>query len=82
VIRLVLLLGLIVLVIATLMPRLRTLIQRPSPRAARHDELVKDPVCQTYVLLSRAVHAEVGGATVHFCSRDCAERYRRGDRRA
>ena len=29
-----------------------------SPRRSRHDELVKDPVCQTYIVLSRAVKAE------------------------
>ena len=47
---------------------------RPRPRALR-DELVKDPVCQTYVLRSRAVTRAVGGATWHFCSRECAARF-------
>lgn len=47
----------------------------------QRDELVKDPVCQTYVVLSRAVTAEVDGMVTHFCSRECAERFVRGQRR-
>jgi YHS domain-containing protein len=43
---------------------------------------VKDPVCQTYVVMSRAIRSEVGGATVHFCSRECRDKYARGERRA
>ena len=50
-------------------------------RRNRGDELVKDPVCQTYVVLSRAVTAEVGGTVTHFCSRECAARFARGERR-
>ncbi|HUF91640.1 MAG TPA: hypothetical protein VMR23_04630 [Candidatus Limnocylindria bacterium] len=41
-----------------------------APRALR-DELVKDPVCQTYVVRSRAVSR----GDVAFCSADCAARY-------
>ncbi|MEX2145736.1 MAG: hypothetical protein WED01_01830 [Candidatus Rokuibacteriota bacterium] len=41
-----------------------------APRALR-DELVKDPVCQTYVVRSRAVSR----GDVAFCSADCASRY-------
>lgn len=44
------------------------------PRTAR-DELVKDPVCQTYVLRSRAVSRRAGGATHYFCSGECAARF-------
>jgi YHS domain-containing protein len=50
-------------------------------RGSRRDELVKDPVCQTYVVLSRAVTAEVDGTVTHFCSRECAARFARGERR-
>lgn len=50
-------------------------------RGNRRDELVKDPVCQTYVVLSRAVTAEVDGTVTHFCSRECASRFVRGERR-
>jgi YHS domain-containing protein len=50
-------------------------------RRSRRDELVKDPVCQTYVVLSRAVTAEVEGTVTHFCSRECAARFVRGQQR-
>jgi YHS domain-containing protein len=46
----------------------------PQPRAL-HDELVKDPVCQTYVVRSRAVSKSVGGSTQYFCSPECAARF-------
>ncbi|MBI4609910.1 MAG: hypothetical protein HY726_12985 [Candidatus Rokubacteria bacterium] len=47
---------------------------RPRPRALR-DELVKDPVCQTYVLRSRAVTRGAGGDTRYFCGPECAARF-------
>ena len=50
-------------------------------RATRRDELVKDPVCQTYIVKSRAVTVEADGAVTHFCSRQCAARFARGERR-
>ena len=52
----------------------------PAPRT-QHDKLVKDPVCNTYVVLSRAVTQEVGGSVAHFCSRECAARFARGEQR-
>lgn len=39
-------------------------------------ELVKDPVCQTYVMRSRAVHVAAGSP--YFCSKACAERWAAG----
>jgi len=54
----------------------------PSPGERARDELVKDPVCQTYVLMSRAIRSEAGGAPLFFCSRECAARFQRGERRA
>jgi YHS domain-containing protein len=39
------------------------------------DDLVKDPVCQTYVVRSRAVRRIGAGAPQYFCSVQCAERY-------
>ena len=75
-------LALAVLLLVVLMPRLSARTSRPAGPTSRRDELVKDPVCQTYVLMSRAVRSEVGGATVHFCSTECRDRYARGERRA
>ena len=43
--------------------------------AVRYDELVKDPVCNTYVSRSRAVpHTDATGLH-YFCSTECARRY-------
>jgi YHS domain-containing protein len=39
------------------------------------DELVKDPVCQTYVVRSRAVRRTARGGPRYFCSPACANRY-------
>jgi len=47
---------------------------RPGPRALR-DELVKDPVCQTYIVRSRALVRSAGGSTQYFCSPECAARF-------
>jgi len=77
------LLALVVLVLVVLVPRVAAWGRgQAAKRSERRDELVKDPVCQTYVVMSRALRSEVGGATVHFCSRECQDRYRRGERQA
>src|SRR4029453_5591327 len=36
------------------------------------DELVKDPVCQTYIVKSRAVRRADAGGVRYFCSEQCA----------
>ena len=53
----------------------RWLIGRVPLRRVLRDELVKDPVCETYVLRSRALTRTVRGTTFYFCSRKCAGRY-------
>jgi len=75
-VRVVLLLVVVVLVLTVVMPLLR----RPIPRGARppsgvNDELVKDPVCQTYVVRSRAVRGRGADSGEYFCSEDCARRH-------
>lgn len=57
------------------LPVLRKLAARRPPRLGIPDELVKDPVCQTYVVRSRAVSRPGGEAPVYFCSAECARRY-------
>ena len=47
----------------------------PSGDQAPRDELVKDPVCQTYVVRSRAVRRAMQGGPRYFCSSACAKRY-------
>lgn len=78
--------GLLVLAVAALIlvvlwPWLRGALPRLPAPGSRRDELVKDPVCQTYVVLSRAIRRETEGGPVYFCSRECAERFVRGERR-
>jgi hypothetical protein len=75
-VRLVLLLLVVAIVVVLLLPLLR----RPAVSARRsasvlHDELVKDPVCQTYVVRSRAVSGRGADGAPYFCSTDCARRY-------
>jgi hypothetical protein len=44
------------------------------PRAGL-DELVKDPVCETYIPRRKAIARGSGAATRYFCSAACADRY-------
>lgn len=64
-------------VLAVLAPLLR---RRPAPGPRSElDELVKDPVCQTYIVRSRAVSG-AGAGPPYFCSADCARRWAVGPR--
>jgi YHS domain-containing protein len=66
------------LLLAVLLPLLRRRGE-PRRRLVPADRLVKDPVCQTYVVRSRAVRSEAGGAPVYFCSAECARRFERAE---
>jgi len=72
------LLALVMIVVPAIMRSWRARV--PSTPRTQRDELVKDPVCQTYVLLSRSVTTEEDGVVTHFCSRECAARFARGER--
>jgi YHS domain-containing protein len=50
--------------------------------ARKVEDLVRDPVCHTYVPRSRALTAVVEGREEHFCSEACRERARVGAARA
>ena len=39
--------------------------------------MVKDPVCGTYVVQSKALSASSGGETAWFCSSECQQAWRR-----
>lgn len=63
------------LLVARMLLRRLALPARPRARAPRAlDELVKDPVCQTYVVRSRALMRTAGGEVAYFCSEECARR--------
>ena len=80
--RALLILACLLLVVMALSRLPSTLRARRPSAPPRRDELVKDPVCQTYVLMSRAIREEAGGAPAYFCSRECAARFHQGERRA
>ncbi len=49
---------------------------RGSRVPERSVQMVRDPVCGTFVVPGRAVTLSVGADHVHFCSTDCRDRYR------
>ena len=59
-----------VVLLLPLLRRLRLPVRR-APHALP-DELVKDPVCQTYIVKSRAVRRMDGDRVRYFCSEQCA----------
>jgi YHS domain-containing protein len=61
-------------------------LQGAPPRAATRGRtardaaavsLVRDPVCGTYVVRSRALTSVSNGSTVHFCSDACRRQFER-----
>jgi YHS domain-containing protein len=65
--------------IAILVVALVPLLRRGSTTGARRrmtsDELVKDPVCGTYIVRSRAVSRPAADGSRYFCSAECAGRF-------
>lgn len=55
---------------------LRGSARADGARRALRDELVRDPVCETYIPRRAAVTRTAGRATYHFCSAACAEKFR------
>ena len=64
----------IAVLIVALLPLLRR-STTPRPRPIASDELVKDPVCGTYIVRSRAVSRTAGDGFRYFCSAECAGRF-------
>jgi len=57
-------------------PARRNSPQRTAePPVSPGGELKKDPVCGTYVSAAASVTRMVNGKVVHFCSKDCSEKY-------
>ena len=46
-----------------------------APVVSPGGELKKDPVCGTYVSVAASVTRTVNGKVLHFCSKDCSEKY-------
>lgn len=47
------------------------------PTATPGAKMVKDPVCGTYIVQSRALMASRGGETAWFCSPECQDAWQR-----
>ena len=63
----------LVVAFVLLLPLLRGIRLPARPvRRAIPDELVKDPVCQTYIVKSRAIRRAGAGHIRYFCSEQCA----------
>jgi YHS domain-containing protein len=65
----------VVMAVIALIPMLRGRPMPGAPPRVSTDELVKDPVCQTYIVRSRAVSRETATGPRFFCSADCARRF-------
>ena len=48
----------------------------PKPDVVAGGELKKDPVCGTYVSTGASVTRTVNGQLLHFCSKECRDKYR------
>ena len=72
--RFVSMLAWVVVIVSLLLPLVRRL-GPPAKRRPALDELVKDPVCHTYVARALAVRLMAAGEPVYFCSDQCARRY-------
>ena len=51
-------------------------LSRPSGDTPQIAEMIKDPVCGSYVSMEHAVTAEFSGERIYFCSDNCLNEYR------
>jgi YHS domain-containing protein len=49
---------------------------QPPITTSAGGELKKDPVCGTYVAASPGLTRTINGNVLHFCSRECRDKYR------
>jgi len=47
----------------------------PRAKSSEGEEMVKDPVCGTYLPRSDALSCTQDGETHYFCSRECRDRF-------
>ncbi len=71
-----LLLMVLVLLVRSTLREFRKPRRRETHLGAR-EQLVQDPVCRTYVGVDSAIQERMGSDTYYFCSRDCADTFRR-----
>lgn len=54
-------------------------VDEEKPEGEIRDEMVKDPVCQTFIPKSIAIKKTFNGKTVFFCSEECAANFSEQD---
>jgi len=57
-------------------PSPQTQDRKTPPRVPAGGELKKDPVCGTYVSAATSLTRKVNGSLLHFCSKECRDKYR------
>jgi YHS domain-containing protein len=65
----------VVMALIAVLPALRGRSAHDARRRVSSEELVKDPVCETYVVRSRAVTRHTAAGPRYFCSTECAGRF-------
>jgi len=50
--------------------------RRAAPSVPAGGELKKDPVCGTYVSAATSLTRTVNGNVLHFCSKECRDKFR------
>jgi YHS domain-containing protein len=50
------------------------------PGPVKTEDLVQDPYCHRYIPESEALKASLDGQTLYFCSRECLEKYKAGNK--
>lgn len=85
--RILVLLLLLILIVRAVWRLLEGIVEGASVRDAGRKQasdarMVKDPVCGTYVVPSRALTASRGGETAWFCSPECQRTWQRQSARA
>lgn len=53
---------------------------RKSESAGAIDEMVKDPICQTYIPMRDSQRRVIEGKEYFFCSKECAEKFEKEPR--
>lgn len=51
-----------------------------SPGPPRSEDLVQDPCCRKYIPESETFKASVDNKTLYFCSKECFEKYKAGEK--
>jgi YHS domain-containing protein len=57
-------------------PSPQTQDRKTPPSVPAGGELKKDPVCGTYVSAATSLTRTVNGSVLHFCSKECRDKYR------